>query len=999
MLGSKRARALLPVCVCLVVGAAASPAWGATRTFHPRVGNALGLIPPVNSQGNFNTEPTEVGVFNAVTYHGGSVMNGGVTVHTIFWAPSGYAFQGSTGAGIPTYEGIIEEFYTDVAHDSGATSQCDNGTDECNIFTTLTQYGQGTTSGTVTPGSYSISYANNGGTPQPYSGGGAGTLNDTNDLIVDTDPYPATGNAPGECVSPQDTKACVLDSVVQTEVDKIVQATDTTPRGLTNLWYVFLPPNVDECISQDVCGTNAFGAYHSLSDVGDGLTIYAVGIDPIIETGGISQGIDPQGNPDAEVTADIAAHETNEAMTDPEGVGWMDPNGYEIADKCEFGPQRGTPLGFAADGSPYNQVINGHQWLTQEIWSNDDGGCVQGTQQTSNPLPLPSVQLTQFSPTVTGNLGKGEQSGVPVEVQLIRAGTVVADQNTTTDGSGNWTVTLQHAVGDDRDEIDVIYNHGNAGTGVPAQPHETILTGNGGNPFTESGWTGWFDLDNGYALTNTDSSTGHPSVTVAPCFQTGELSDTLNGSPLVGGTAGETSPTDFCGTASDAADMPISTPFAQSDVVTTSSNDDRAFQAADTTKENEQGALVKLTVTAGEPDSTSALGSVLPGFTPTGFPTCTADLGAQTLTCSGLNDGNAYSVSDGAQHLTGLAPDGGVLSTPLSLHGGDAVTLTNNAGRLLTTLHVADLQVHIDGASDSAQGATVASGTCEPDLYWGSPLGAPPVNTEAGEPSSTAGGGAADTGQVCLGGSAFGLPTSDIAQTDELSGGQTVTEVADVADTSPMEGETVYGAFTALAEASDGGSPIGVTIKHNGATVFSSTNVDTANGASVPALSPGNYTANWVVTNPNGDTRTVTTRFIEQSALQGAQGPQGPQGAQGPQGPQGPQGAQGPAGPQGPQGPQGPPGPKPEVKCQLLKHNKIVCTVSFPKGPGKSGIVRLAVSRGGKLVALGQGNVRRGRAKLAMRELRTRTRGTWEVTVVFSRTVKGPTSTVAVFMR
>jgi hypothetical protein len=53
---------------------------------------------------------------------------------------------------------------------------------------------------------------------------------------------------------------------------------------------------------------------------------------------------DPQGNPDGELVADTAAHETNEAMTDPEGVGWMDPNAYEVADKCEFGPQRGTPL-------------------------------------------------------------------------------------------------------------------------------------------------------------------------------------------------------------------------------------------------------------------------------------------------------------------------------------------------------------------------------------------------------------------------------------------------------------------------------------------------------------------------------------------------------------------------------------------------------------------------------------------------------------------------------
>jgi len=95
-----------------------------------------------------------------------------------------------------------------------------------------------------------------------------------------------------------------------------------------------------------------FRGYHSLSNVnGHGLTIYAVTNDPIIATGGIAPGVDPQGNPDAEVTVDIADHETNEAMTDPTGIGWIDPNAFEVGDKCEFGPQRGTPLGFASDGA------------------------------------------------------------------------------------------------------------------------------------------------------------------------------------------------------------------------------------------------------------------------------------------------------------------------------------------------------------------------------------------------------------------------------------------------------------------------------------------------------------------------------------------------------------------------------------------------------------------------------------------------------------------------
>ena len=224
------------------------------------------------------------------------------------------------------------------------------------------QYGSGT-SGAPTSGNYTINYSDGGGTPQTFRVAGQQSQRHER-LILDTDPYPAAGNGTNpdgtpQCSSPQDAKACIMDAELQNEVDKIVQATTGTPRGLDNLWYVFLPPDVDECITLDVCGTNDFGGYHSLSDVGDGVTIYALTIDPIIEAGAIAQGADPEGNPDAEVAADIADHETNEAMTDPTGVGWMDPNGYEVGDKCEFGPQRGTPLGFAADGSPYNQVISG----------------------------------------------------------------------------------------------------------------------------------------------------------------------------------------------------------------------------------------------------------------------------------------------------------------------------------------------------------------------------------------------------------------------------------------------------------------------------------------------------------------------------------------------------------------------------------------------------------------------------------------------------------------
>jgi hypothetical protein len=107
------------------------------------------------------------------------------------------------------------------------------------MFTVLPQFRQGSTDGTPSAsGQYTINY------------------NSATDSINDTQPYPSSG----QCASPNNaTGACLTDAQVQAEVDRLVQATSGRPRGLHNLWYVFLPPNVDECILPGVCGTNAFG--------------------------------------------------------------------------------------------------------------------------------------------------------------------------------------------------------------------------------------------------------------------------------------------------------------------------------------------------------------------------------------------------------------------------------------------------------------------------------------------------------------------------------------------------------------------------------------------------------------------------------------------------------------------------------------------------------------------------------------------------------------------
>jgi hypothetical protein len=914
---------------------ATATAQAASGTFHPRVGAALGLFPSLNSTNVATGSPV-----NAV-YHGGPVMNGGVTVHTIFWAPAGYQFSAG-------YEPLIQQFLTDTAAASGTTS---------NAFSAVIQAGMMTGPDTAVPGSYSISYSA------------------TTDSINDTNPYPALAS---QCASPNGVSTCLTDAQIQSEIDAVAP---TSERGLGNLWYVLLPPNVDECINAGVCGTNAFGGYHSLADLPGGLTIYSLVIDPVIEVV-IGPGSDPQGNPDAETTIDIIAHETNEAITDPEGTGWMDPNGFEIGDKCEFGPQIGTPLGFATDGAPFNQLINGHQYLIQEMWSNDDHGCVQRTTQSGSPLPLPQVNLSQYSSTVTGDIGS-TTAGVGVQVDLFRATAAgvadVAQGSTTTDSSGDWSVSLApFAVGDDRDLILVSYS------GSALAP-DFIPTGSGGNPFTESGWTGWFDLNTGFDISNTSGG----FITVGPCFQTGVLSLQV-GASLIDATHG-------CNTQTDTSTVTTG-PISAGEAVTMSTNDNRGFlepepvmPSVDPTG-NEAGALVDLTVKLGEPDAFSSFfgpqAGVLPFTTPTGLASCAADLQSGTASCTGLVPGNAYTVTRarGSDTLAGVADGTGTVAVgpfdgPQPLIGGDQLTLSNGA-TTLTTLHVAALVAHITGA----QTVLNADSTCQPGQYYGPPLSANPISSAAG---LTGFGGATLTGEICpAGGSAAGLSTAAIEQSDDASGGLTQTEVADIEDTSPIDGEIVYGPFTALAPAGFPGPnnsvvpstdavSLSITPAGSATPVFAAANVNTTGGVAVTGLAPGNYDATWTWSDSNGDARTMATRFVEEPAG----------------------GATGSAGPAGPAGPPGPAGNvKVTVTCKVA-HSDIVCTVQYAH-IAKRGSVFVRISRGRQIAGLAHAQLRRGRARLTVHMRHAVAAGKWTVTLVRLGTGgSAQTSTMTVRLR
>ncbi len=140
---------------------------------------------------------------------------------------------------------------------------CDNGTDPCNIFSIADPVRGGNAAADGYPWGLQINYNSDVAAVQRKPD----ALTRLTDVILDTVPY-RTDRERYECSasSPQDAKACILDSVrCRTRWTQIIQHTtgDRQPRPHGNLWYVFLPPTSTSASRQDVCGTNAFGGYHT----------------------------------------------------------------------------------------------------------------------------------------------------------------------------------------------------------------------------------------------------------------------------------------------------------------------------------------------------------------------------------------------------------------------------------------------------------------------------------------------------------------------------------------------------------------------------------------------------------------------------------------------------------------------------------------------------------------------------------------------------------------
>jgi hypothetical protein len=113
-------------------------------------------------------------------------------------------------------------------------------------------------------------------------------------------------------------------------------------------------------------------AYHS--SIGSGPNVTLLASMPFADTVACNLGVPTPHGSAADAVLNVTSHEHNETITDPTGGGRYDSSGYEEADECgyDFGA---THLN--AFGGYYNQLINGHQYLLQQEWSNHTNRCVQ----------------------------------------------------------------------------------------------------------------------------------------------------------------------------------------------------------------------------------------------------------------------------------------------------------------------------------------------------------------------------------------------------------------------------------------------------------------------------------------------------------------------------------------------------------------------------------------------------------------------------------------------
>ncbi len=202
--------------------------------------------------------------------------------------------------------------------------------------------------------------------------------------VFDESKYPALSETKAEgCTA----EPCVTDSKIRAEILNEIKANEangwpTDPAGAPEAQYlVYTPKGVVTCIAQGECSTNEYCAYHSeITKIGvsNQVAVYSdLPYEPECNSGQAPTGVDGEATTDG--TLDSEIHELVESATDPnDETGWIEKKeGNEVADKCTYPVVEsqpdiyGAPLGGSLSAfTAYNQLIGGHSYYTQQIWSN-----------------------------------------------------------------------------------------------------------------------------------------------------------------------------------------------------------------------------------------------------------------------------------------------------------------------------------------------------------------------------------------------------------------------------------------------------------------------------------------------------------------------------------------------------------------------------------------------------------------------------------------------------
>jgi len=163
----------------------------------------------------------------------------------------------------------------------------------------------------------------------------------------------------------------VSDAGIQAIVTRAI-SNGSLPKDTNGLYFVLTSSDVSE--TSGFC-TRYCGWHTSAAILGADIKYGFVGNSDRCPGACEAQTVSPNGDSGADGMASVMAHETEEAISDPDLNAWFDSRGQENADKCawKFGPLHGT-LGAGA----FNETFGSHNWLIQMNWENArKGGCDQ----------------------------------------------------------------------------------------------------------------------------------------------------------------------------------------------------------------------------------------------------------------------------------------------------------------------------------------------------------------------------------------------------------------------------------------------------------------------------------------------------------------------------------------------------------------------------------------------------------------------------------------------